>query len=163
MKPSHFFFLAYFTPSVLMSVNHHWKLDMYWDGLVDGVLYSSVKRRSRTSLLWCPVFMTCIITPPILVQPVLDLGANISWKRHLLITVWIVFYLLKIDLYLDTLDQLAILCFLDRFSKFPDGEGITHFWAMCFILHWHSNLTLTASCCLYINAVDECKRLVIFN
>lgn len=80
------------------------------------------KRKSRTFLLWCLVFKTCITAPPIFVQPVLDLGANISWKQHLLITVWIVFYLLKIDLYLDTLDQTVILCFLDKFCvcfKFP--------------------------------------------
>lgn len=61
------------------------------------------------------LFITCIIVPPILVQQVLDLGVNISWRRHLSITVWIVFYLLKIDLYLDTLDQLVLLCFLDSF------------------------------------------------
>lgn len=71
--------------------------------------------KSWTSSLWCVVFLTGMIAPATLVQQVLDLGVNISWRRHLSITVWIVFYLLKIDLYIDTLDQLVLLCFLDRF------------------------------------------------
>lgn len=58
MKPSKlvsYFLLVNFTPSVLMSVNHHWQLDLVLDGKADGILYSSVKKEKQNifAIMFC--------------------------------------------------------------------------------------------------------------
>lgn len=35
-----------------MSVNHHWKPDLFFDGKADGVLYSSVKKEKAEHLCY---------------------------------------------------------------------------------------------------------------
>lgn len=106
-----------------------------------------------------PVFVASA-TPPLCSQ-CLILGRtsaenSIFWSLCGLFSI-----LLKIDLYLDTLDPLVISCF----SPFEVSwwRSVTHFLGMCFLLHWHSDLTLTASCSSCTDAADDYKLLIIFN
>lgn len=95
-----------------------------------------------------------------------------SWGEHQLktaslITVWIVSSLLKIDLYLDTLDQLGVLCFLDGLCLcflmvYYNTFLSSVFFKKEIILHWHSDLALTALWHLCTSAVDRCKPFGCF-
>lgn len=112
------------------------KLDMLLDGWSDGLLHR--KSTSRTSSLWCPVFMTYITAPPVLVQPVLDL-----WGEHQLKTasfdhcVDCFLFTKRLIYILDTLDQLVTLCSRDRFRVcFPTAWWNTPVFCID-IQTWH--------------------------
>lgn len=96
-----FCFFAYLHQVYLTSVNHQWKHEL------------------GRAAQWNAVALRCAppraSAPPIFVQRCLILGW--SCKRHRLITVWIVLYWLRIDLYLDALDHLG-LCVLKSFWNF---------------------------------------------
>lgn len=168
------FFLHIFTPSVLTSVNHHWKTKTKkYIGmrLLMALLYSSVEDDQTAERLCSEPTLR---RHPFLVQ--LDFWGEHRLKSTSLITVWIVSSFAKdwsVSRYTGSVGSFV-------FSQWtlcsPRRCTITHFSAMCVwvragggfglknnrkqkknILHWHSDLALTAFGRYWTGAVDRCK------
>lgn len=165
------FFLHIFTPSVLTSVNHHWKTKnkkIHWDEVADGALYSSVEDDQTAER---PCSEPTLRRHPFLVQ--LDFWGEHRLKSTSLITVWIVSSFAKdwsISRYTGSVGSFVFSqrtlcsprrCTITHFSAVWVGVGVG--WGVWFekqkknILHWHSDLALTAFGRYWTGAVDRCK------